>query len=186
MYIVHVCVCRDFKGIYQECANVLYQEIDYINEVWVWVCECVWELVCMWGGGGVLMRGQQPTYARATHTQTHTHTHTHSLSLSCQGRNADRFRRNFRGTPWVKVPVVHWWVHTPRSVAGQPLKLSSASTRAAPPSAPSSGTPLLAACVHSAHASFHNPPPCHIGDLIPPGAVDPPQFTTQLPHYLTT
>ncbi|GBF95186.1 hypothetical protein Rsub_07899 [Raphidocelis subcapitata] len=47
---------RDFKGIYQECAQVLYEEIDYINE----------------------------------------------------GRNADRFRRNFRGEPWVRAPVVHW------------------------------------------------------------------------------
>ena len=24
--------CSDFKGIYQECAQVLYLEIDYINE----------------------------------------------------------------------------------------------------------------------------------------------------------
>ncbi|KAI8468021.1 MAG: ABC1 family-domain-containing protein [Monoraphidium minutum] len=47
---------RDFKGIYEECASVLYEEIDYINE----------------------------------------------------GRNADRFRRNFRDVEWVKAPVVHW------------------------------------------------------------------------------
>ena len=25
-----------------------------------------------------------------------------------EGRSADRFRRNFRGTPWVRAPVVHW------------------------------------------------------------------------------
>lgn len=25
-----------------------------------------------------------------------------------EGRNADRFRRNFRNEPWVKVPRVHW------------------------------------------------------------------------------
>ncbi|WIA14007.1 hypothetical protein OEZ85_002567 [Tetradesmus obliquus] len=53
---------RDFKGIYQECAAVLYDEIDYINE----------------------------------------------------GRNADRFRRNFRDTPWVRTPVVHWEFSSPR------------------------------------------------------------------------
>lgn len=47
---------RDFTGIYKECAEILYQEIDYINE----------------------------------------------------GRNADRFRRNFRTEDWVRVPKVHW------------------------------------------------------------------------------
>jgi predicted unusual protein kinase regulating ubiquinone biosynthesis (AarF/ABC1/UbiB family) len=47
---------RDFTGIYNECAAVLYQEIDYVAE----------------------------------------------------GRNADRFRRNFRGQGWVRVPRVHW------------------------------------------------------------------------------
>lgn len=41
---------RDFRGIYQECAQVLYEEIDYINE----------------------------------------------------GKNADRFRRNFADIPWVR------------------------------------------------------------------------------------
>jgi predicted unusual protein kinase regulating ubiquinone biosynthesis (AarF/ABC1/UbiB family) len=44
------------QGIYEECASVLYDEIDYIKE----------------------------------------------------GRNADRFRRNFKDTPWVRVPVIHW------------------------------------------------------------------------------
>eukprot|EP00879_Flechtneria_rotunda_P001676 GHRR01001836.1.p1 GENE.GHRR01001836.1~~GHRR01001836.1.p1 ORF type:complete len:739 (+),score=239.78 GHRR01001836.1:270-2486(+) len=53
---------RDFKGIYQECATVLYDEIDYIKE----------------------------------------------------GRNADRFRRNFKDVPWVKVPLVHWQYSSPR------------------------------------------------------------------------
>lgn len=52
---------RDFKGIYQECAKILYEEIDYINE----------------------------------------------------GRNADRFRRNFRGEGWVKVPRVYWQYSSP-------------------------------------------------------------------------
>lgn len=47
---------RDFTGIYKECAKILYEEIDYINE----------------------------------------------------GRNADRFRRNFNTEAWVKVPRVHW------------------------------------------------------------------------------
>ena len=47
---------RDFTGIYTECATILYQEIDYINE----------------------------------------------------GRNADRFRRNFQAEAWVKVPRIHW------------------------------------------------------------------------------
>ena len=47
---------RDFTGIYKECADILYQEIDYINE----------------------------------------------------GRNADKFRRNFRTENWVRVPRVHW------------------------------------------------------------------------------
>jgi predicted unusual protein kinase regulating ubiquinone biosynthesis (AarF/ABC1/UbiB family) len=45
----------------QECATILYQEIDYIAE----------------------------------------------------GRNADRFRRNFREQGWVRVPTVFWqyrWV----------------------------------------------------------------------------
>lgn len=47
---------RDFTGIYEECAKILYEEIDYINE----------------------------------------------------GKNADRFRRNFKGEQWVKVPKVFW------------------------------------------------------------------------------
>eukprot|EP00271_Cylindrocystis_brebissonii_P009273 TRINITY_DN2399_c0_g3_i7.p1 TRINITY_DN2399_c0_g3~~TRINITY_DN2399_c0_g3_i7.p1 ORF type:complete len:801 (-),score=132.93 TRINITY_DN2399_c0_g3_i7:801-3203(-) len=47
---------RDWLGIYEECATILYQEIDYINE----------------------------------------------------GRNADRFRSDFRKYPWVKVPKVYW------------------------------------------------------------------------------
>ncbi|KAF5837683.1 ABC1 family-domain-containing protein [Dunaliella salina] len=55
---------RDFRGIYQECASVLYDEIDYINE----------------------------------------------------GRNADRFRRNFRNVPWVRVPTVHWENTSPRVI----------------------------------------------------------------------
>lgn len=47
---------RDFVGIYEECATILYQEIDYINE----------------------------------------------------GKNADRFRRNFKNESWVKVPKIYW------------------------------------------------------------------------------
>jgi predicted unusual protein kinase regulating ubiquinone biosynthesis (AarF/ABC1/UbiB family) len=47
---------RDLTGIYQECAKILYEEIDYIGE----------------------------------------------------GRNADRFRRNFKDKPWVRVPIVYW------------------------------------------------------------------------------
>jgi predicted unusual protein kinase regulating ubiquinone biosynthesis (AarF/ABC1/UbiB family) len=49
---------RDFRGIYAECAKILYEEIDYLNE----------------------------------------------------GRNADRFRRNFREQAWMRVPRVHWCV----------------------------------------------------------------------------
>jgi len=60
---------RDFKGIYKECANVLYDEIDYINE----------------------------------------------------GRNADRFRRNFRDVPWVEVPTVYWEYCSPRVLTLQYL-----------------------------------------------------------------
>lgn len=47
---------RDWVGIYEECATILYQEIDYINE----------------------------------------------------GKNADRFRRDFRNVKWVRVPLVYW------------------------------------------------------------------------------
>lgn len=47
---------RDWIGIYEECAKILYEEIDYINE----------------------------------------------------GKNADRFRRDFRNIKWVRVPFVHW------------------------------------------------------------------------------
>ncbi|KAJ8748164.1 hypothetical protein K2173_000572 [Erythroxylum novogranatense] len=47
---------RDWIGIYEECARILYQEIDYINE----------------------------------------------------GKNADRFRRDFRNMKWVRVPNVFW------------------------------------------------------------------------------
>lgn len=47
---------RDWIGIYDECAKILYQEIDYINE----------------------------------------------------GKNADRFRRDFRNIKWVRVPQVFW------------------------------------------------------------------------------
>lgn len=47
---------RDWLGIYDECAKILYEEIDYINE----------------------------------------------------GKNADRFRRDFRNVKWVRVPLVFW------------------------------------------------------------------------------
>ncbi|KAJ1415591.1 UbiB domain [Sesbania bispinosa] len=47
---------RDWIGIYEECATILHQEIDYINE----------------------------------------------------GKNADRFRRDFRNIKWVRVPLVYW------------------------------------------------------------------------------
>ncbi|XP_057955180.1 protein ACTIVITY OF BC1 COMPLEX KINASE 7, chloroplastic isoform X2 [Malania oleifera] len=47
---------KDWVGIYEECATILYQEIDYINE----------------------------------------------------GKNADRFRRDFRNVKWVRVPLVFW------------------------------------------------------------------------------
>ncbi|CBI28458.3 unnamed protein product, partial [Vitis vinifera] len=47
---------RDWIGIYEECATLLYQEIDYMNE----------------------------------------------------GKNADRFRRDFRNVKWVRVPLVFW------------------------------------------------------------------------------
>ncbi|XP_044493433.1 protein ACTIVITY OF BC1 COMPLEX KINASE 7, chloroplastic isoform X2 [Mangifera indica] len=47
---------RDWLGIYEECAMILHQEIDYINE----------------------------------------------------GKNADRFRRDFRNVKWVRVPLVFW------------------------------------------------------------------------------
>ncbi|TYK08811.1 Kinase superfamily protein isoform 1 [Cucumis melo var. makuwa] len=47
---------KDWIGIYEECATILYQEIDYINE----------------------------------------------------GKNADRFRRDFRNIKWVRVPLVFW------------------------------------------------------------------------------
>lgn len=47
---------RDWIGIYEECAKILYEEIDYINE----------------------------------------------------GKNADRFRRDFRNVKWVRVPMVYW------------------------------------------------------------------------------
>ncbi|KAL7592291.1 hypothetical protein Lser_V15G34915 [Lactuca serriola] len=47
---------RDWIGIYDECAKILYEEIDYINE----------------------------------------------------GKNADKFRRDFRNVKWVRVPQVFW------------------------------------------------------------------------------
>ncbi|KAA8524878.1 hypothetical protein F0562_011301 [Nyssa sinensis] len=47
---------RDWMGIYEESAKILYEEIDYINE----------------------------------------------------GKNADRFRRDFRNVNWVRVPRVYW------------------------------------------------------------------------------
>ncbi|KAL1560947.1 Protein ACTIVITY OF BC1 COMPLEX KINASE 7, chloroplastic [Salvia divinorum] len=47
---------RDWVGIYDECAKILYEEIDYVNE----------------------------------------------------GKNADRFRRDFRNIKWVRVPMVYW------------------------------------------------------------------------------
>ncbi|KDP29949.1 hypothetical protein JCGZ_18518 [Jatropha curcas] len=54
---------RDWLGIYEECAKILYQEIDYINE----------------------------------------------------GKNADRFRRDFRNVKWIRVPLV-FWDYTARKV----------------------------------------------------------------------
>lgn len=53
---------RDWSGIYEECARILWEETDYLNE----------------------------------------------------GRNADTFRRNFRGEDWVKVPRVYWKYASPK------------------------------------------------------------------------
>ncbi|GAB2228797.1 hypothetical protein Droror1_Dr00022928 [Drosera rotundifolia] len=53
---------RDWIGIYEECATILYQEIDYINE----------------------------------------------------GKNADKFRRDFRNVKWVRVPLVYWDYTAPK------------------------------------------------------------------------
>ncbi|GAB2275004.1 Protein ACTIVITY OF BC1 COMPLEX KINASE 7, chloroplastic [Dionaea muscipula] len=53
---------RDRIGIYEECATILYQEIDYINE----------------------------------------------------GKNADKFRRDFRNVKWVRVPLVYWDYTAPK------------------------------------------------------------------------
>ncbi|GER33556.1 protein kinase superfamily protein [Striga asiatica] len=50
---------RDWIGIYEECAKILYEEIDYVNE----------------------------------------------------GKNADRFRRDFRNIKWVRVPVKNFDQH---------------------------------------------------------------------------
>ena len=38
-----------------------------------------------------------------------------------EGRSADRFRRNFRGTPWVKVPRVYWRYCSPQVLTLQYL-----------------------------------------------------------------
>ena len=53
---------RDWAGIYEECARILWEETDYLNE----------------------------------------------------GRNADTFRRHFRGEDWVKVPRVYWKYASPK------------------------------------------------------------------------
>ncbi|KAL9264090.1 ACTIVITY OF BC1 COMPLEX KINASE 7, chloroplastic-like protein [Drosera capensis] len=53
---------RDWIGIYEECATILYQEIDYINE----------------------------------------------------GKNADKFSRDFRNVKWVRVPLVYWDYTAPK------------------------------------------------------------------------
>ena len=53
---------RDWAGIYEECARILWEETDYLNE----------------------------------------------------GRNADTFRRNFRGEDWVKVPRIYWKYTSPK------------------------------------------------------------------------
>ena len=55
-YLCHAC-----RGIYAECAKILWEEVDYINE----------------------------------------------------GRNADRFRRNFAAEDWVQVPRIYWRQTTP-------------------------------------------------------------------------
>ena len=34
-----------------------------------------------------------------------------------EGRNADKFRRNFRDVPWVRTPVVYWEYCSPRVLA---------------------------------------------------------------------
>ena len=38
-----------------------------------------------------------------------------------EGRNADRFRRNFSGTDWVQVPRVFWGRTSPRVITLQYL-----------------------------------------------------------------
>lgn len=44
------------------------------------------------------------------HTLSHPppSTHTEEIDYINEGRNADRFRRNFRGESWVRVPRVYW------------------------------------------------------------------------------
>jgi predicted unusual protein kinase regulating ubiquinone biosynthesis (AarF/ABC1/UbiB family) len=38
------------------------------------------------------------------------------IDYLCEGRNADTFRRNFRGEDWVKVPRVYWRYASPRAL----------------------------------------------------------------------
>jgi hypothetical protein len=48
-----------------------------------------------------------------------------------EGRNADRFRRNFRDVPWVRVPIIHWEYCSPRVLTMEYLPGTKISAKAA-------------------------------------------------------
>lgn len=41
---------------------------------------------------------------------------TQEIDYIGEGKNADRFRRNFRSVPWVQTPVVYWAYTSPRII----------------------------------------------------------------------
>lgn len=96
---------RDFKGIYQECAQVCISlalcctlrcgtHTDAACSLSVLVC------VCTWRSSAVPRRA-------APHQVLY-----QEIDYINEARNCARFKRNFRGTPWVRVPTVHWCVAT--------------------------------------------------------------------------